>query len=237
MQKINFQNLPSTTTPINATNLNAIQTNAETAINDVADDLSMATEMYNDTSGSDWETMLKNKLDWCISNITTTQTKYQTFINGGWQSVRLGFGIFSKIDNSYQIIWISQNEICYCLKTNNTYTYRKQDLYEDGFFKKIPNSSITANMGTLSTNASYVSQNSLNINLKITGVSLSANSSGTIATLPSNYHASTESSLMAVTSNYIPLVCWLRNNGTIAIATGTAISNVEVRIVGSVYID
>ena len=40
MQKINFQNLPSTTTPINATNLNAIQTNAETAINDVAGDLS-----------------------------------------------------------------------------------------------------------------------------------------------------------------------------------------------------
>lgn len=40
MQKINFQNLPSTTTPINATNLNAIQSNAETAINDVAGDLS-----------------------------------------------------------------------------------------------------------------------------------------------------------------------------------------------------
>jgi len=40
MQKINFQNLPSTATPINATNLNAIQTNVETAINDVAGDLS-----------------------------------------------------------------------------------------------------------------------------------------------------------------------------------------------------
>ena len=40
MQKITFQNLPSTTTPINATNLNAIQTNAETAINGVASDLS-----------------------------------------------------------------------------------------------------------------------------------------------------------------------------------------------------
>lgn len=39
MQKINFQNLPSTTTPINATNLNAIQTNAETAINNVASDI------------------------------------------------------------------------------------------------------------------------------------------------------------------------------------------------------
>lgn len=39
MQKINFQNLPNTTTPINATNLNAIQTNAENAINSVANDL------------------------------------------------------------------------------------------------------------------------------------------------------------------------------------------------------
>jgi hypothetical protein len=33
MQKINFENLPSTNTPINATNLNAIQDNTESAIN------------------------------------------------------------------------------------------------------------------------------------------------------------------------------------------------------------
>lgn len=32
MQKINFQNLPNTTTPINATNLNQLQTNVETDI-------------------------------------------------------------------------------------------------------------------------------------------------------------------------------------------------------------
>lgn len=31
MQKINFQDLPSTTTPINATNLNLVQTNTEVA--------------------------------------------------------------------------------------------------------------------------------------------------------------------------------------------------------------
>lgn len=37
MQKINFQDLPSTTTPLNAANLNAIQTNAESAINSVED--------------------------------------------------------------------------------------------------------------------------------------------------------------------------------------------------------
>ena len=29
MQKINFQNLPNTTTPVNATNLNALQENVE----------------------------------------------------------------------------------------------------------------------------------------------------------------------------------------------------------------
>ena len=34
MQKINFQNLPNTTTPVNATNLNQLQTNIENAIND-----------------------------------------------------------------------------------------------------------------------------------------------------------------------------------------------------------
>ena len=33
MQKINFQNLPNTTTPVNATNLNAIQTNVEDVFN------------------------------------------------------------------------------------------------------------------------------------------------------------------------------------------------------------
>ena len=33
MDKINFQNLPNTTTPINATNMNLLQTNVENAIN------------------------------------------------------------------------------------------------------------------------------------------------------------------------------------------------------------
>ena len=35
MDKINFVNLPSTTTPVNASNLNLLQTNVETAIGEV----------------------------------------------------------------------------------------------------------------------------------------------------------------------------------------------------------
>lgn len=38
MQKINFQNLPDTTTPVNATNLNALQTNVENAIGDIVEE-------------------------------------------------------------------------------------------------------------------------------------------------------------------------------------------------------
>ena len=34
MNKINFQNLPNTTTPINATNMNLLQTNVENALNE-----------------------------------------------------------------------------------------------------------------------------------------------------------------------------------------------------------
>ena len=37
MEKINFKDLPNTSTPINATNLNAIQTNTENAINGVVE--------------------------------------------------------------------------------------------------------------------------------------------------------------------------------------------------------
>lgn len=37
MQKINFQDLPSTSTPLNASNLNQLQTNVENAINEVVE--------------------------------------------------------------------------------------------------------------------------------------------------------------------------------------------------------
>ena len=46
MQKINFQNLPSTTTPVNATDLNQLQTNVENAINSVIDSGSNSNGYY-----------------------------------------------------------------------------------------------------------------------------------------------------------------------------------------------
>jgi len=46
MQKINFQNLPNTTTPVSATNLNQLQTNVENGINGVIDSGSNANGYY-----------------------------------------------------------------------------------------------------------------------------------------------------------------------------------------------
>lgn len=95
---------------------------------------SNAIDMYNDTSGTDWKTLLKNKLDYCVDNINTSKTNAQVFINGGWSGVMYGFGIFSKINISgigttYQLMWISQDGIYYCIKSSaGVYTYKKQPL-------------------------------------------------------------------------------------------------------------
>ena len=58
MQKITFEDLPSTNTPINATNLNQVQTNTENAIN--------GTILYNNASGSNGTIQLSDS----VSNYT-----------------------------------------------------------------------------------------------------------------------------------------------------------------------
>ena len=105
MQKINFQNLPNTTTPINATNLNAIQTNAETAINGVASDLStLSTNLTNYVNGTN-----------TMGNIKTTglTTNGYTTLNGdvnilGNMIMFIPMGIFIKkylkLDNKKIVI-------------------------------------------------------------------------------------------------------------------------------------
>lgn len=81
-------------------------------------------DMFDDTSGATWQDMMKNKLDYCINNINTTKTNYENFINGGWSGVNFGFGIFSKIGPTYQLVWFSSNATYYCRKLGDgTYQY------------------------------------------------------------------------------------------------------------------
>lgn len=61
MQKINFENLPSTNTPINATNLNAIQDNAENEINSLRNDFSKKIiQMIKSENTDDYTTSFNN---------------------------------------------------------------------------------------------------------------------------------------------------------------------------------
>lgn len=82
--------------------------------------------LFNDTSGSDWQAMMKNKIDYCISNIDTTKNNKETFINGGWSGVNYGFGVFSKIGTTYQLVWHSQIGTLYCRKIGSTYVYGRE---------------------------------------------------------------------------------------------------------------
>ena len=56
MQKINFQNLPNTTSPVNATNLNQVQTNVENAINDKCEYAILNGKRKDITGNTAWNT-------------------------------------------------------------------------------------------------------------------------------------------------------------------------------------
>ena len=80
--------------------------------------------MFNDTSGSTWQDMMKNKLDYCTANINTTKVNTETFVNGGWSGVNFGFGVFSKLGNTYQLVWFSSEGIYYCRNVAGNYDYK-----------------------------------------------------------------------------------------------------------------
>lgn len=78
-------------------------------------------DTFNDTSGTDWQDMIKNKIDSAISNYNSSKTNTNGFIGGGWQGVNYGFGIYSKAGNQHMLIWFSSNHIYYCRKDGNNY--------------------------------------------------------------------------------------------------------------------
>lgn len=61
MDKINFQNLPNTTTPVHATNLNTLQNNVENAINGIT--------LYSDSTGEAEITLSDNSTNYNILEI------------------------------------------------------------------------------------------------------------------------------------------------------------------------
>lgn len=92
-------------------------------INVSGDITNKAFDLFQDTGGADWKTMLKNKLDYCISNMNTSKTNTMMLINGGWSGVTYGFGLFSKLNTVYHIVWFSDMCTYFCRKSGNSYNY------------------------------------------------------------------------------------------------------------------
>ena len=104
-------------------------------------------DMINDTSGATWQDMMKNKLDYCVANINTTKENVETFINGGWSGVNFGFGIFSKLGTTYQLVWYSSDGIYYCRNVFGTYDYRNISIIDTGWQDITLQNGVTAREG------------------------------------------------------------------------------------------
>ena len=99
MQKINFENKPSTVSPINATNLNALQDNVEDAIDEVSDDITYVeyTQNYSITAGAG----------------THSRVTFQTSVPAGYNWV--GYEIVSNGYVNSVINWIMSSTASNCL--------------------------------------------------------------------------------------------------------------------------
>ena len=162
---------------INSSDIKVSQTN-----NDISLNLVDRLDMFNDASGANWQDMMKNKLDYCINNINTTKTNIETFINGGWNGVNYGFGVFSKTENIYQLIWFSSNATYYCRKLGNgNYEYKDMSITDTGWV------SITPATGTWTSLRYRVIGKLVQVMGYASSLTLSNGSAGVVGAVPKKY--------------------------------------------------
>ena len=124
MQKINFENKPSTNSPINADNLNLLQDNVEDAIDEVSDDIIYVeyTQNYSITTGTG----------------TRSRITFQTSVPTGYEWV--GYEIVSNGYVNSVINWIMSSTASNCLVAwynRSDETYDNLTMTIRGIYKKI----------------------------------------------------------------------------------------------------
>ena len=124
MQKINFENKPSTNSPINGTNLNLLQDNVEDAIDEVSDDIIYVeyTQNYSITTGAG----------------TRSRVTFQTSVPTGYEWV--GYEIVSNGYVNSVINWIMSSTASNCLVAwynLSDETYDDLTMVIRGIYKKI----------------------------------------------------------------------------------------------------
>ena len=124
MQKINFENKPSTNSPINADNLNLLQDNVEDAIDEVSDDIIYVeyTQNYSIDAGAG----------------TRSRVTFQTTVPAGY--VWVGYEIVSNGYVNSVINWIMSSTATNCLVAwynLSDETYDNLNMTIRGIYKKI----------------------------------------------------------------------------------------------------
>ncbi len=124
MQKINFENKPSTNSPINADNLNLLQDNVEDAIDEVSDDIIYVeyAQNYSITTGTG----------------TRSRVTFQTSVPTGYEWV--GYEIVSNGYVNSVINWIMSSTASNCLVAwynLSDETYDNLTMTIRGIYKKI----------------------------------------------------------------------------------------------------
>ena len=209
-ERVNWENLPSTKTPVNADNLNKMDKGIANAVEKTGDTL---TGSLNFNNKNDFEAIRKTR--------TLNGTDYQLAVGlGGNGSARMEYTTNDKVLSSIEA--------------------RSDGVYNGVSGKKLAEQessrvNITANTGTLVTNNSYKIGNVVGLNAKFSGVSVTAVPTTTVlCTLPSGYYnSSVETSAIAVANSGTHVNCWIRTNGQVVVMPNSNLNNAEIRLITS----
>ena len=210
-ERVNWENLPSTNTPVNADNLNKMDEGIANAVEKTGDTLTGSLKFNNK---DDFEAIRKTR--------TLNGTDYLLTVGlGGNGSARMEF---VKVPDNVLSSVEARSDGIYNGKTNKKLAEQESSRVN-----------ITANTGTLVTNNSYKIGNVVGLNAKFSGVSVTAgNTPPVLCTLPSGYYnSSVEMSAIAVASSGTHVNCWIRTNGQVVVMPNSNLNNVEIRLITS----
>ena len=210
-ERVNWENLPSTKTPVNADNLNKTDAGIANAVEKTGDTMTGAL-------------LFENKNDYAAIRKTRT-------FNGTDYQLTVGVGG----NGSARMEYVGENDTVL-----GSVEVRSDGIYNGVSGKKLAEQessrvNITAKTGTLATNNSYKIGNVVGLNAKFSGVSVTAAPTTTVlCTLPSGYYnSSVETSAIAVASSGTHVNCWIRTNGQVVFMPNSNLNNAEIRLITS----
>lgn len=207
--KTNWQDLPNTTTPINASNLNKMENGIANAVEKTGDTL---TGELNFNNKNDYGAIRKTRT---IDNV----------------DYGVSIGVGANASARMELYSGGQTQGSIEARTNGIYNGISGNRLAEQSSSAV---SLTTGTGTIAANTSYKIGNVVGLNVKVTGVNASTGTTTTLFTLPSGcYNTTTEMEIGIFYGNGSFVPSWIRTNGQVVISPLANLSNAELKIVGS----